>query len=754
MSISNGKRFSPVTTRFISTLIICVIVMSIEFIFTGSIVNAELHKDEQRYYDSNSQMLEGYAKAIHYSLENYKTSLMLANNEKILQTKNPVLIQEWLKEHKPLFNSDFHELAYADLRTFKTYFDNGAVVPIGSLNIEPHTAKATPDDFIWDILYTDLTNEAVFLLEKPIFDEDDKIQGYLSASVKLEKLDQIVESISTAEHISVYIQDRFGKFIVHPKPEYIGKKYTPAQEKYKIASSSIISSQTAGITETVDENGTVVDLMYRKISDCGWIICIAIPKVGLKQIQKNKMMTKLLVFIISFFSLLLLLFLEMYLIDHFYKHQLIEPIYDPLTGLITRQRFEQLVEKQLKVESKNKIMIIEADIKGFKFLNQNYGEEKADELIKYFSENLNKLVSLYNGVVARGYADHFYIMLKVHNVRKAMSEFNMRLQYFDESVKNSEIPFFPKFGITFIRPDSKKDVTVKELLGQASFAKSTVRDNMIEPYAIYNDRILEKINEEHFIENNMEDALANEEFYIVYQPKILLRTDKIVGAEALVRWKTCEGRFFTPDKFIPLFEKNGFITKLDFYVYDKVFQFIEKQLKNNAPIVPISVNMSRNHNKPEKFMHDFMTLFSKYNIPPHFIQVEIIERSVMDDNTLQEITNRLHQAGFTVAMDDFGSGESSLNMLTKVPVDVLKFDRDFLLSSMNSSGCLDEKSARFIRSLLDLSKHLDKETIFEGVETQEQRDFLKSAECDQVQGYFYSRPLEETDFVDFIKQHD
>ena len=174
MSISNGKRFSPVTTRFISTFIICVIVMSIEFIFTGSIVNAELHKDEQRYYDSNSQMLEGYAKAIHYSLENYKTSLMLANNEKILQTKNPVLIQEWLKEHKPLFNSDFHELAYADLRTYKTYFDNGAVVPIGSLNIEPHTAKATPDDFIWDILYSDLTNEAVFLLEKPIFGEDDK----------------------------------------------------------------------------------------------------------------------------------------------------------------------------------------------------------------------------------------------------------------------------------------------------------------------------------------------------------------------------------------------------------------------------------------------------------------------------------------------------------------------------------------------------------------------------------------------------
>lgn len=725
--------------------------MLIEFILTGSILNAEMQTNEQRYYDSNSLMLEGYAKAIHYNLENYKTSLMLANNEELFSRNNPLLIQEWLREHKSLFNSDFYQLAYADLKTRQVYFAQGAVIPIDNLNLAPYTVKKAEDNFYWDVVFVD---EPVFLIEKAILNDDGETQGYLSAAVKLEILDQLVSSITTTEHISVYIQDIQGRFIVHPKQEYIGKTYSPADEKYKIVSSTIISSQTAGITETIDENGAPVDLMFKKISDCGWTIAIALPKIGIKQLKKHTAMIKLMVFLIAFFSLVLLLFLEMYLIDNFYKHQLIEPIYDPLTGLITRQRFEQILEKQLKIESKNKIMIIEADIKGFKFLNQNYGEEKADELIKYFSESLNKFVSLYNGVVARGYADHFYIMLKVHNVRKAMSEFNMRLQHFDESIKNFELPFFPKFGITFIRPDSKKDVTVKELLGQASFAKSTVRDNMIEPYAIYNERILEKINEEQFIETNMEEALLKEEFYVVYQPKILLRNDKIVGAEALVRWKTREGKFFTPDKFIPLFEKNGFITKLDFYVYEKVFQFIEKQLKNGSPIVPISVNMSRNHNKPEKFMHEFMALFSKYNIPPHFIQVEIIERSVMDDNTLQEITNRLHQAGFTVAMDDFGSGESSLNMLTKVPVDVLKFDRDFLLSSMNSSGSLDEKSARFIRSLLDLSKHLDKETIFEGVETQEQRDFLKSAECDQVQGYFYSRPLEETDFVDFIKQHD
>ena len=252
----------------------------------------------------------------------------------------------------------------------------------------------------------------------------------------------------------------------------------------------------------------------------------------------------------------------------------------------------------------------------------------------------------------------------------------------------------------------------------------------------------------------MESALENNEFFVMYQPKIDLKTDRIVGAEALVRWNSEQLGIVTPDNFIPLFERNGFITKLDFFVYKKVFEFIKNRLDNDKSIVTISVNMSRNHNKPDKFIHDFMDLFNKYNIPPSLIQVEILERSIMDRNTLQEITMLLHKEGFTVAMDDFGSGESSLNMLTKIPVDVLKFDKTFLQSAQEGpKGGLDTKTANFIQSLIKLGKNLDKETLFEGVETEEQRDFLRSIDCDQVQGYFYSKPLTEQDFIEYIENH-
>ena len=163
--------------------------------------------------------------------------------------------------------------------------------------------------------------------------------------------------------------------------------------------------------------------------------------------------------------------------------------------------------------------------------------------------------------------------------------------------------------------------------------------------------------------------------------------------------------------------------------------------------------MSRNHNKPEKFMEDFLAVFNKYNVPAKYIQVEIIERSFAENRILAEITTRLHQNGFTVALDDFGTGESSLSMLTQVPIDVLKFDRSFLLSSTNANGEIDRRSAAFIESFIGLSKRLDKETVFEGVETENQRDFLRVIDCDCVQGYLYSRPLSHVDFEKYIETH-
>lgn len=746
------KRISQKKAEFISMFSVGLIIISLVFVLTSKVMSRSLRDAEERYTQRREETLDGYTYAIRFYLENHKTSLMSLYDENMFRTATSSEIQKWLVQNKDLVHDDFYTVFYVD--TNKTgFFSNGNI-----LGLSGRRYLLSPEEFgsstyfVSDIIETPFCENPVFVVEIPIFDKDRKFKGTLCAAIIVDTLKKIADIIKIGSNSSVYVMDRTGKFLIHPKSEYIGKIFVPKTEKYKSITSNVTASSDSGIDETENENGIPVDLFHKKIDECGWTLGVAFPKEQRTKLYRQQNLTKALTLVISTAALLTLLLIEELVSRYFYSRHMIESIYDPLTMLWTRERFERKASDFFKKMPNDCFMLIEADIRGFKFINQNYGEEKADEIILFYSKLLDKMTKKHHGIIARGYADHFYSLMKVDKAKHAIRDFKESVEKICAEVKSFQIPFFPKFGITFLRPSEKPLVTIKDLIGQASFAKSTVKDNLLVPFSIYNSRLLDKSNQEHLIETKMESALLGSEFYVMYQPKIRLSDDKIVGAEALVRWESKDLGSLTPDTFIPIFEKNGFITKLDFYVYERVFEFIHMQLAEGKNIVPISVNMSRNHNKPEKFMHDFMKLFRKFDISPKLVQVEILERSVMDNNTLCEITDRLHEEGFTVAMDDFGSGESSLNMLTKIPVDVLKFDRDFLRLSTGSNGNLDKKSAGFIKSLINMSKELEKETIFEGVETESQRDFLRDAECDQVQGFFYSKPLDELAFVEFLEK--
>lgn len=445
--------------------------------------------------------------------------------------------------------------------------------------------------------------------------------------------------------------------------------------------------------------------------------------------------------------------LELSLLYGFHLSTTKASVTDPLTGLWTRQKFEHEAEILLRENPHKRFMLLEADIRGFKFLNHNYGDEAANEILQAFSKVLAEEVWENGGLLGRGYADRFYAIFIIKNQKTAMSTFQACLNKILESVKTSEFPYFPKFGLTLYFPEKHGPLSnhpLVDLIGQASLAKSTIKKDMVTPYAIYNSQIQRKADEDQFIESNMEKALNEGEFFVMYQPKVSLKTDKIVGAEALVRWKSSKLGLLTPSQFVPLFEQNGFIVNLDFFVYDQVFKFIQKQLDEGKPIVPISVNMSRSHINPERFIGRFMKIFNKYNIPANLVEVEILERSFDNGKLLlQNVTKQLHDYGFTVAMDDFGSGESSLNMLQNISIDVLKFDQNFLRNSQ-----LEKDPANMIETLVELGKNMNIKTIFEGVETEEQRNYLKTLDCDEVQGFFYSHPLSQNDFENFLRFAD
>ena len=746
----------PKTAIIISSLFIAISMVCIVMLMNHLMMEKINNRLELQLKQTYKEILRGYSETVTTRLQNYFYTLDGIDAEIFLddnasdQAKLEHLQKLNIHKHR-----DFYQIYYCDNKGNAWQLD-GTSINISDRSYFKEIIMNDEYNYVSDAINSRNTNKPIVILSRALYGEDGKIQGVLLASIMLTRLQQIFSQMDVGAKDDFALFDSRGILLAHSDPSLLFKIYTPEDDKYSFYNTNTIAKLKEGVVKTKDCHGNPIFNLFEPVKNSSWVVAIKIPESVFTSMSETQKLYEHIGVLVSSLVIILLLLVEVKIMDFFQKKQLITSTYDNLTGLWTRQMFETEATKLIKRHPKNKFMLIECDIRGFKFINQNYGEKIADDLVIYYTSLLQQATEEAGGIIGRAFADHVYILVEITTVRKAMNVFKAKMQALNDVIKKYEVPFTPKVGIAFILSQKEaKETTIQALIGNASFAKSTIKDNALDQFAIYNSHLLKKVINERYVESHMESALENEEFFVMYQPKILLETDGIVGAEALVRWNSEKLGIVTPDNFIPLFERNGFITKLDFFVYKKVFDFIQGRLDRGEDIVTISVNMSRNHNKPDKFYHDFMELFNKYTIPPHLVQIEILERSIMDRNTLQEITMLLHKEGFTVAMDDFGSGESSLNMLTKIPVDVLKFDKTFLTPSEESTekSGLDLKTENFIQSLIKLGKNLDKETIFEGVETEEQRDFLRSIGCDQVQGYFYSKPLMEQDFVEYIENH-
>lgn len=253
--------------------------------------------------------------------------------------------------------------------------------------------------------------------------------------------------------------------------------------------------------------------------------------------------------------------------------------------------------------------------------------------------------------------------------------------------------------------------------------------------------------EEQKIESSMEDALKNREFKVVYQPKTLTDNEKFIGAEALIRWYK-DGDIISPGKFIPLFEKNKFIIKLDLYIFEQVCKDMASWKEKYDYIPIVSINVSKEHFVDENFINEYVKITDKYNLDRACIDLEITESATIDGKVdVLKILNTIKEKGFTISIDDFGTGYSSLSMLQNMPIDIIKIDKVFVdKADLNSNQ-------NIINYIMILANRLGVKTIAEGVETKEQVDFIKSIKCDMIQGYYYSKPLSKQDFEDYFNKN-
>lgn len=489
-----------------------------------------------------------------------------------------------------------------------------------------------------------------------------------------------------------------------------------------------------GVVEA-KESGKEIYMAYTSLGINDWFIISIVPKIVVSKKLNNLMIITIIGWIIlSFLFLGVILYI---LYSKAKSQKTIEKIAytDLVTGYSNWRKFESDATNLLNKASQNdKHAMVIFDIDKFKAINDIYGHKKGNSILKDIADTLNK-ITCNNETFARVSSDNFNVLLK-YNTKEDIINTIKKIIISNNFVNLS-------FGIYEIKD---KNLPISVYSDRASLAKLSIKNNRDINFAFFNDELRDKLLLEDKIEKEMEYALENNQFVMYLQPKYNIKSDKFCGSEALVRWKYTEKEFIYPSDFIPIFEKNGFITKVDMYILEQACKEIRTLFNKGISPLPISVNFSRVDFFKKDFITKIVNICDKYKIPYSLIEIEITESSMFGDtDTLFEVSRRLQDIGFILSMDDFGSGYSSVNMLKNIPLNVIKLDRGFFIDDKNI-----DKSQIVIKSIVSLIKQLGIRVVAEGIETKSQVEMLREANCDIIQGYYFSKPLPVKEFEKLV----
>lgn len=411
---------------------------------------------------------------------------------------------------------------------------------------------------------------------------------------------------------------------------------------------------------------------------------------------------------------------------------------DRLTGLLSRRGFEERAEEVLRKTQSQEYVIVEFDINNFKGINSAYGYEQGDLLLK----NLAELILKWKGkevVCARINADNFVLLSERYELLIAELKDLLRQAVKSQHVLAAFGNISFTIGAYFIKDNQE---LIKTIMDKADTAHKMAKREEDITSIWYDEKLIEKINLENKYKEQMRHGMETDEFQMYLQPKVGLSDLELIGAEALVRWNMADNGLIFPDAFIPLFEKNGSIVELDYYMLKKVCVFLRSKLDKGQPVFPISVNVSRVTLYHDKFYDTVLQIVDSYGLPHRYVEMEITESAFNEvtDGVLQTI-QRLRNAGFHISMDDFGAGYSNLNTFSRLPIQIIKLDRAFML------GVEENKRIKgILSSVIDMAHAMEIKVVCEGVEREEHVQLLREIGCDYAQGYYFSKPISVDQF--------
>ncbi|MCQ2610340.1 MAG: GGDEF domain-containing phosphodiesterase [Treponema sp.] len=435
-------------------------------------------------------------------------------------------------------------------------------------------------------------------------------------------------------------------------------------------------------------------------------------------------------------------------IDQVSKDELYFRLYhDVITGYYNWNHMWKCLDKRLRPDD-FRYCFVHFDIKDTRIVNKTYGHDATNNLLIAVCDKMEECKKegwVYEA--ARCDNDNFAMMIKVMPEQEIVEKLNGMFESISFLPCDKNYSIFYRAGVVTAEDALLSDDRVADFAKIAQRTGKTFRQHDVNFYTseMYRDFI--HGNE---LLSNLTGALADDEFVVYFQPKFDLNTEKIVGAEALVRWYYKHEMMLCPADFIPIFESNSVIGKLDNVVLDKTCQVLAEMRNQGLELFPVSVNLSRSCVKDDNLIKTICATVDKYNIPHEKIEFELTETAAYTDiQGMFRVLKELRDNGFPVSMDDFGTGYSSLSLLKDMPMDTLKIDKSFIDSITHADS--DSRENLLVRDIISMAKHLGFICLAEGAEKQEQIDFLRKAGCDKVQGYYYSKPVPVDQYISKVK---
>ena len=735
------------------TIVTVGIILLFSFLFSSGIYYVQRSLNKSNYKEAINTM-----SMLSEQIENNVKTNMISNLSQ-LYTARDVLEANYSKLNE---STD----VLTKLRDQMVFDDIGILYESGDINFTNNNYNIAQERLAYEVavnnracvdnVYFNMVGEKILYgIPFKIDKEDEAVDNIVGICATI-SLDDFSESLSTNafnSNTTIILTKSDGDYISYSKNREI--EYTNILNAFKMGLTDDLYEET--YNDFINGNKKTIDIkinnknsllyftdfsLVNENCNISWRIITFTPLAAIN-INTAKM-TRILIIIFIIISLFLIVFTTSFIIisSRDKLKMTFDKYIDPVTNGLNLTRFNIDAAKLISMYDNYAVVI--SDAVKFKYITEQLGRGQTDNLLgeiyNIILENLNS-----NELVSRIYGDRYIMLMNSQKLSDRINNINEQIKKY--VVDTYHLNFINVYGIYI--PEKRIDDVILAS-NMARIALNEAKHNyLMTPIVYYNNQMYINELSSNELEQKAESNVRNHNFIVYYQAKRDIINDVWNSSEALVRWKDDNGQIIPPYKFIPLFEKNGFITTLDLYVFETVCNDLRKDLDNGLKPLPVSVNISRKHLLKENFLLDFEDIIKKLNIPANLIEFELTESMVMEnEGTLNDVINEIHKMGCKCSIDDFGTGYSSLSMLTNFDFDIIKLDRSFFYGKKP----FDENDMIVVKTLISLAHKLNKKVVAEGIEDEKMLNFLKECECDYIQGYYYAKPVPREEFLKNTKE--